>query len=294
MRIERLNLADDGRVSLTAYLLDTSTELPALDKRPAVVICPGGGYAYTSDREAEPIALTFSAQGYQTFVLRYSIKEYAAFPNSLVDLAKAVALIRRQADDLNIFAERIAVAGFSAGGHLAASLGVFWNDPEIQALAKCSGEENKPNALVLCYPVIASVGKTHKGSIDILLAGLNGQMREAQQKRIALHLHVGAQTPPCFLMHTYFDQLVPVENTLLFAQALAEHGIPFELHIPQDGVHGLALANAVTAKTQDGVASGFAEWPALCGRWLNNLFDVYTMQPKTYPSALTRTRPFGK
>ena len=125
MRIERLNLADDGRVSLTAYLLDTSTELPALDKRPAVVICPGGGYAYTSDREAEPIALTFSAQGYQTFVLRYSIKEYAAFPNSLVDLAKAVALIRRQADDLNIFAERIAVAGFSAGGHLAASLGVF-------------------------------------------------------------------------------------------------------------------------------------------------------------------------
>lgn len=294
MKIETFDLTDDGRVRLTAYLLDKSPEMPAIDRRPALIVCPGGGYSFISDREAEPVALAFSAQGYHTFVLRYSIGKYAAFPNSLVDLARTVALVRRRAEIFGVQADHIAVAGFSAGGHLAASLGVFWNDREIQALAQCSGEENRPNALVLCYPVITSLEKTHRGSMDVLLAGTQGEDRQALQQRLDLYLQVGSQTPPCFLVHTYFDNVVPVENTLLWAQALAAHDIAFELHIPQNGVHGLALANTVTARTPDGVIPEFAKWPQLCSRWLNELFEYSVLHPKAYPSALTRTRPFGK
>lgn len=292
MRTERINLTEDGRVFFMAYLLDVSRELPGSEKRPAVLVVPGGGYQMTSDREAEPIALAFAAQGFQTFVLRYSVAMNAAFPKPLTDLSAAVKHIREHAEKWCVDPDAIAVCGFSAGGHLTASLGVYWNDPAVQNAAGCTGEENRPNALVLCYPVITSGPATHAGTIETLMQ----EVREEEERtllldKLSLEKHVGDHTPPCFIMHTYYDQTVPVENALLFAQALAEKDIPFEMHIVQDGVHGLGLANSVTwARNPHMVSEAFAGWTTSCGRWLRDLFECESPQMPHYESAKTRRR----
>lgn len=257
-----------------------------------MLVCPGGGYVCTSDREAEPIAMAFAAQGFHTFVLRYSVSKYAAFPNSLVELARTVKIIRENSEIWGIIADNIAVAGFSAGGHLTASLGVYWNDPEIQRLAGCAGEEDKPNALILNYPVITSGVATHFGSIDMLVQNAaDDEERALLIEKTTLEKHVGKHTPPCFIMHTYFDSVVPVENSLFFAKALAEHNVPFELHIIQDGEHGLALADDVTFSGSDITLSDeYAKWPRICGRWLRDLFESKVPVQHKYESAVKRKR----
>ena len=292
MKTERINLTEDGRVYFNAYILEESAEMPDRAKRPAVLVVPGGGYQMTSDREAEPIAYAFAAQGFHTFVLRYSVGAYAAFPNSLVELSTTVRLIRENAERWGVIPDAIAVVGFSAGGHLTASLGVYWNDPEIQKASGCSGEENRPDALILCYPVITSGVECHQGTIDTLLQNAQGEEERAiLREKVALERHVGPHTPPCFIMHTYFDQMVPVENALVFARALAAHDVPFEMHIIQDGTHGMALANGVTsAGMQMMISEEFSRWTVSCGRWLRELFEYEAPQQIRYGSAKNRRR----
>lgn len=293
MEMKRINLTEDGRVFLMAYLLGSSPEMPETAKKPAVLVVPGGGYQMTSDREAEPIAFAFAAQGFHTFVLRYSVGPYAVFPRPLLELSESLKRIRENADAWGVRADAIAVAGFSAGGHLAASLGVYWNDPEIQRAAGCTNEENRPNALILCYPVITSGRETHEDSIETLMQEEKDEAkRTCLREKLALERHVGPHTPPCFIMHTYFDQAVPVENSLLFAQALAAHDVPFEMHIVQDGIHGLALANKVTCVGMpEMISEPFARWTADCGRWLRDLFEDNAPQARRYESAAKRRRP---
>lgn len=292
MKIERIALSDDGRVYMDAYLPDKSPEMPMMDTRPAMMICPGGGYGFTSDREAEPVALTFLAAGYTAFVLRYSVKEYAAFPNSLCDLMRAMAHVRKNAAHFSIDADKIGVIGFSAGGHLAASLGVFWQDAEILQTAGCAAEDVRPNALLLIYPVIDVASRTHSGTAKNLVQNTPEEEKAALLKKLSLQNRVGPHVPPTFIFSTFYDNAVPVESSLWFAEALVQNEIPFELHIPQDGVHGLALANRVTARTPDGLNAGVAEWPRLATRWLDNLFGMNAMSPRVYDPAYGRKRPF--
>lgn len=246
--------------TLTTYILDKIRN----DTRPAVLICPGGAYSGCADIEAEPIAMRFMAAGFHVFILRYSVYPNK-YPKALEEVSKSVQIIRQNADEWHIDKDKIAVCGFSAGSHLACSLGVFWNQEPI----KTTDESNKPNAMILSYPVITSGEKAHKGSFDNL-CGDNPELVE----KMSLEKRVTKDTPKTFLWHTFADQAVPVENSLLFANALREHDIPFELHIYPEGRHGLALAIPDTGLTQDDVVSANVKgWIDLACNWLWEVFE---------------------
>ncbi len=237
--------------------------------RGAVLICPGGGYVFTSDREAEPIAMRYNAAGFHAFVLYYSVAP-ARHPQPLLDVSRAMCIIRENAAKWNIAPDKIAVCGFSAGGHLAASLGVHWAKPYIQEAPGIIKNMNRPNALILSYPVITSGPFAHRGSFQNLLGNTPA---ENLLEEMSLELQVNKNTAPAFLWHTFDDQSVPVENSLLFAQALRKSNVPFELHIYPEGSHGLSLANEETAEEGLEPDIHIATWMPLCIEWLKQLFE---------------------
>lgn len=280
MQIQTVSLTEDQRVFLTAYIQEPSPELPLSQKRPGVLVCPGGGYAFISDREAEPIALSYLAQGFQSFVLHYSVAPHATFPQPLVDVSRALKYIRSQADVWHLKEQQIAVCGFSAGGHLAASLGTLWNDPMVQKASDCWNEENRPNALILGYPVITFGEYSHVGSVlNSLEEIVDSEERRELREKLSCEKQVGPHTPPTFIMHTFCDNVVPVENALLMSRALAKANVPFELHIFQNGTHGLALANQTTFCNSWTLNPEVAQWMDLSTNWLWNLFGRETPYP---------------
>lgn len=254
--------ADGFSPTMDTYILNSE------QSRGLVMICPGGGYQRTTPREAEPIAMQFTAAGWHAAVLWYSVAP-RRHPQPLQDLSRAMCLLREHAEAWRIDPERIAVCGFSAGGHLAASLGVHWQKPYLQETPGIQTGKNRPNALILGYPVITSGKFRHSGSVQNLLGE---SVDPALLKEISLELHVGPHTPPSFLWHTVADSSVPLENSLMFAQALREHNIPFEFHIYPNGGHGLSLATAETATPDLPPDSHVAGWMPLCLEWLLELF----------------------
>jgi acetyl esterase/lipase len=254
---------DNGFIPvLKTYILDSSR------KRGAVMICPGGGYQGLSDREAEPVALKFNAAGYHAFVLYYSVSP-KRHPAPLLDLSRAMSIVRKNENKWKVNTSKIAVCGFSAGGHLAASLGVHWNKPYLQNAKGVGLGMNKPNALILCYPVISSGKFINKGSFDNLLG--KGADKELLFE-MSLENHINENTPPAFIWHTYNDTAVPVENSLNFSLEMRKKGIPFELHIYPEGPHGLSLATDETNDGSIGKNLHVATWNNLCIEWLNKLF----------------------
>ncbi len=256
--------------NLVTYILDNSPSIDEERKRPMVVICPGGGYRHTSDREAEPIAIKLNALGFHACVLRYSVKP-AGFPTALCQLAKVIGLIREKADDWNIDTGKVIVMGFSAGGHLAASLGVFWNQEFLTEKLALPSEQMRPNGMILCYPVITTGEHANQGSFQSLL-GEKVNEKDLLRK-LSLEHQVTQDTPPTFLWHTVEDIAVPVENSLLFASSLLKHRVPIELHIYPRGVHGLSLGTIET-KAKDNERSVQAEvtnWITMAGRWIADL-----------------------
>ena len=147
---------------LYTYILDNSVEMRPNRKRPVIVICPGGGYTMTSDREAEPIAMQYLARGYHAVILRYSVAP-ARYPLALLQLAKSVAYLREHAEEFHIDTAKIILQGFSAGAHLAASLGVFWKEKFISEVLHTETEIVRPNGMILSYPVISSGKFAHTG-----------------------------------------------------------------------------------------------------------------------------------
>ncbi|HEY4692229.1 MAG TPA: alpha/beta hydrolase [Bellilinea sp.] len=242
MKTETIQLTADPNVTLMTYLHQPSEALPNMAARRAVLICPGGSYLYCSDREGEPIALAFMAAGYQAFVLRYSVGEFAAFPRPLMDAENALELIRARAEEWQVDPGKIAACGFSAGGHLAAALGTMGRV--------------RPNALILAYPCI----------LDSMSASLSKPIPSLERE-------VTSQTPPTFIWATAADERVPVENSLEFAAALNHARVPFEIHVYQNGAHGLALATHVTSAGQaHHVDADAAKWLDLCLAWLDHQF----------------------
>lgn len=253
---------------LILYLLDDSPEIE-IHKRPLIVVCPGGGYQYLSDREAEIIAIQFAAMGYHAAVLKYSTSP-AVFPTALLELGKAVMLLRNNAEKWNIDTEKIVVAGFSAGGHLAACYGVFWNRDWFCEKLNAMPELLRPNAMILSYPVITSGEFAHEDSFRKLL----GNEYEEKKESLSIEHYVSSQTPRTFIWHTYEDSVVPVQNSLLLVNELVKQKIPVEFHMFEKGGHGLALANRLTQTSLKAeIEDSAAEWINLVHLWLEKWID---------------------
>lgn len=255
-----------GECSVTAWLHTNGKNGELQDGlRPAVLICPGGGYEMVSDREAEPVAKAYFAAGYHTFILYYAVQEKAADFYPLRQLASAMAHIRSHAAQWSVDPEKIAVCGFSAGGHLAASLGTLYHTEKFLA-AWNRTDRIRPDAMILGYPVITADEYAHKGSIEHVSGAKEGEDAYAW---FGLDRHVDSMTPPAFLWHTSDDDCVPVENSLRMAAALSAAKVPFELHVLPRGAHGMSTCTREVS-TPDPYNARWVEWSIL---WLNELFQ---------------------
>ena len=243
--------------AVTGYLHEDHDRLVAHKIRPVVIICAGGAYQWLSPREKDPAALAFFSMGYQAFLLEYSTGEQAGKLRPLRELAETVRKIRFSAEQWHIRPDCIAVMGFSAGGHLAASLGILWEKLSL-------GQDCCPNALVLCYPVITAGEFAHAESIENVTGG-DPELREL----LSLEKHVTAQMPPAFVWHCTDDKDVPVENTLLLVSSMRKAGVPFECHMFTGGAHGISLCNQEVETPYPDCAP----WLNLCRTWLNRRFD---------------------
>lgn len=261
MQIVHANLFPSSEAKLTGYLHEPGDVHIQRNIRPCVLIFPGGGYRILASHESEPVATRFYAEGYQAFTLSYSTCRGEPLRDlPLREAAAAMAVLREHAAEWRIDPHKIAVCGFSAGGHLAASLGVHWNSGRIP---QADRESAKPNALILCYPVITAEAQARSESIQNLVG------KDEDPAPFQLERHVGPDTPPVFLWHTADDPSVPVNHSLLFLSKLQQHRISFESHIYAHGPHGLSLATAETTRTDDHIAT----WFPLCAQWLGQLFS---------------------
>ncbi len=263
-------LGDNGQYPVVeTYLPANLSEMGWEDRRhPCLIICPGGGYSYCSQREAEPIALQFLAEGFNIFVVSYSTAPHR-FPNQLRQVAAVMELIFQNASKWHCDTEHVAIMGFSAGGHLAAHYTNAFDIPEVREVFP---DSKGVQASILCYPVItADPVQGHMGSFENLTGHL--PLSDQEQAVFSCQNLVSKRTPPTFLWHTAPDEVVPVANTLLYAQALSENTVPYELHIFPFGGHGLSTATELTTSDLQPHVSRNAVWMEYARNWLKMTFD---------------------
>ncbi len=278
MRSERIRLkyyysflGDGGKdPTLDLYLPYNMPEMKReKDKRPCLLICPGGGYGFCSERESEPIALHFLTEGFNVFVLRYSVAPYR-FPSQLREVAASLELINRFSDLWNCDTKKIAIMGFSAGGHLAAHYSTMYDCKEVREVFP---ESKKVNATILGYPVITADPKyRHEGSFVNLL-GHKPQNAE-EENYFSCNCQVTEKTSPAFLWHTAEDTCVPSMNSLLYAKALAEKNVPFELHIYPYGGHGLSTCDKQTNFKVSEITEYNKDWLSKAKKWLKLTLEL--------------------
>jgi acetyl esterase/lipase len=253
-----------NQVPLTGYLQDFTQDGGVRNIRPSVVICPGGGYRYRSERERDPVALYFLSLGYNVFILDYSVQEAASDLNPLIEASDAIIKIREHAVQWRCDPYHIAILGFSAGGHVAASLAILHDHERLKAVFDTKNGLNRPDAAILCYPVVTTGEFCHKVSADWVSGN-----KEEDRLLFALENQVTDSTVPCFIWHTVTDASVPVENSLMLANALQKHKVMYELHLFSEGNHGLSMCNE-EVRTPNQACH---QWIGLCTTWLNAFFD---------------------
>lgn len=265
MLYEKIILDDNDE---NAYL-----EVYAADKvgdfvRSAMLVIPGGGYrTVCSEREGEPIAMAFMPHGYNAFVLHYSVKKNP-FPRQLVQASKAIKHIKDNAGRYNINPDKVFVSGFSAGGHLAATLGTLWHMDEIYTEVNMPFGCNKPAGMMLIYPVISY--KYHDFSFHNLLMDETPSAQKTDE--CSIENCVSDKTVPAFILHSSNDEIVDVRNSLTLADALAKNGIQFEMHIYPDAPHGVALGNEITKCSVDKWCNpAIAKWVENAAVWAKGL-----------------------
>ena len=250
MKTECIVLNQQRNVTLTAYIQPVGGEFGQLERRPAVLVIPGGGYHFCSDREADPVTFPYLNAGYHAFILRYSLGEQAEWPIPLDDYEQAMELIRDRAEEWCVAVERIAVIGFSAGGHLAACAATM--------------SKNRPGAAILGYPVIDGdcVHDYLPSAPDVPSA-------------------VDENTCPCFVFATRTDNLVPVHNALHFMNALCANDIAFESHIYANGPHGLSTGDA--SINRQAFSDRYPAWVADSLSWLCDVMGTISANGLTPP-----------
>lgn len=242
---------------MMTYFHEASDEMLNTE-RTTVLICPGGGYCMTSAREGEPVAVEFYNKGFNAAVLWYSVAP-ARFPVSLNEAGLAMQYLYDNAAKYGINRDKLIIMGFSAGGHLAASYACFWKKYGFV----------RPSGAILAYPVITSGEFAHEDSFRKLL----GDKYDAMKSELSLEFKVNADNPKTFLWTTFEDNCVPAENSMLFAAALRQFGIPTELHMFEKGSHGLSLADERTKNPQypDSVQPECVPWMGLCLTWASEI-----------------------
>ncbi len=257
MKMIHMNIPGFEDATLEGYILDCEITLGQEKKRPAIVVCPGGGYVYCSPREAEPVALSYAAKGFHAFILRYSTGRKCADFAPLKEVSWVIGYLREHAEEWNIDPNKIATCGFSAGGHLALAAGVL--------------AENKPNAMILGYPATSC---PNMPGADFMLKLLTGKETVTDEDAECFELvhQITADTPPAFLAATAEDMLTGF-GALPVANAYSRLGKGYELHVFQFGPHGYSLANEVTADGSSQVLDdAFAQWQDLSVKWLHRTF----------------------
>ena len=251
MKTEFITLNKERNVTLTAYIQPVGGKFTNITKRPAILILPGGGYQYCSDREADPVAFSYLQAGYQTFILRYSVAEHNTWPNPLEDVEQAMEMIRSRAD-WHIYPNKVAVAGFSAGGHLAA--------------AAATMSRNRPNAAILGYAVTGH---------DVKACNMSAPDTSS---------YVDKNTCPCFVFATRTDDLVPIKNSISFIRALEKADISFESHIYAYGPHGFTIGNSSVLTPGKSICNRAYRWVEDSIEWLKDMFgdfgDGHMTEPK--------------
>lgn len=247
-----LGTAEEDIPTLAAFLVPPERAVPT-----AVIVCPGGGYQHlATDKEGDQVARWLNSLGVQAFVLKYRLGPRYHHPIELGDAQRAIRTVRSRAAEYHVQADRIGIMGFSAGGHLASTAGTHFDSGNAGAADPIDRVSSRPDFLVLGYPVISFTEHVHTGSLHALLG------ENPDPKLVALlsnELQVTPQTPPTFLFHTTADKTVPVENSVMFYMALRKAGVPAEMHLYEDGPHGVGLAPT------DEVLSS---WPARLADWL--------------------------
>lgn len=287
----------NGNARLTAYIPDAAVGYQIFRRRPGIVLAPGGAYLMHATREKEGVAIEFLSKGYNVFLLEYSVgfssrevKESGVtsmdtknrFPLPLLQLFKAIHIIKQKAEAWNTDADRLFLLGFSAGGHLCGSAGVFWNKREYweQLSFTPTKEELKTTGMILCYPMLnASPKRTldinRQGSMDatLLKEFLYQTQTPTQEQMDALNLtkHISKDTIPTFIWHSIDDPVVDAADSSRFILALQEMGIDCEYHLFDYGGHGLALANEVYARNDSENQPEIAEWTSLADKWMKRL-----------------------
>lgn len=299
---EKIKLYEDRTdVVMTTYLFDPALLGIGGRKRPAVLIMSGGAYFSCSDVEGEPVALAFAALGYHAFTLKYSTYGAEAFlnhfqgmqpkpecqhPAPMRDIAKAMMTIKERAGEWNIDADRIAVCGFSAGGHNAAMFAANWQNPVITDYFRRDKEVFRPAACILGYGISdyvymkENIAKDPNPFNKMFFAASNTaflgapEVSEELLDEVSPARHVTDNMPPTFIWATAQDELVPVQHSIRMAHALADAHIPFEIHIFEEGPHGLSLATQASAPAKDQIYPDAAKWVGLADAWLQKRFAL--------------------
>jgi len=278
MKMICLNVPGSREATLYGYILDCDITLGQFNKRPAIVVCPGGGYMYCSPREGEPVALAYTAKGYHAFVLNYSVGWDAGGFAPLKEVSWAIGYLREHADEWNIDPEKIVTCGFSAGGHLALSAGLLG--------------DNKPNAMVLGYPAASAPNFPGMNFMLQLLEGKRN-VTDEDARKYDLVSHITADAPPVFIAATAEDLLTP-HGALPIAQKYSQFGTRYELHVFQYGPHGYSLANEVSADGSiHNVDAAYAQWLDLSALWLNKTFGQPELVEKNTSMLVRHMKKLG-
>ena len=257
MKMIHMNVPGHPEATLEGYILDCELTLGQNRNRPAIVVCPGGGYLYCSPREAEPVALRYAARGFHAFILRYSVGWDAVGFSPLQEVSWVIGYLREHAEEWHIDPNKIATCGVSAGGHLALAAGVKG--------------ENKPNAMILGYPAVTTPNNPMSNFMVKLLSGKK-EVTDADCAEFSLENFITKDAPPVFMMATAEDGLSPY-GALLVANTYSRLGLGYELHMFQHGPHGYSLADETTADGSSQVLnSSFAQWHDLSVDWLYRIF----------------------
>lgn len=299
MLTEKISVFNNPYANLYTYILDKEISTDVYKKRPAVIIVPGGSYLFTATKEGEAVATRFLSKGYHTFVLRYStyfkdsirdlnnpppINKQSHYPLQLLELMESIRIIKENADKWYIDIDNIFVLGFSAGGHLTASIGTKWDTPSLlEKFQNITGNTDffKPKGIVLGYPMLnvenlkmnmiengGQTGEFQSRYVNQALFG-NKEPSNEQEYDLTIKNHVRPDMPPVLLWQTTDDPLTKSVDATEFVLEMIKKEVTCEYHLFEHGKHGLSVSDKTYAKTEDDINVEVAEWLNLTFNWLN-------------------------